>query len=41
MERGEGRVVEGDYRTDGSTRFMDLRLAVQLRLTGVEDAHGV
>ena len=35
MESGERTVVEGNNRTDGGSRFVDLGLAVQLGITGV------
>ena len=39
LEGLESGVVEADNRTDGSSRFVNLGLSVQLRPFKVEDSH--
>ena len=39
MESLKGGVVEADHRTNGGTLFVNLRLTVELRPSGVEVPH--
>ena len=39
MKGREGAVVEDNYRSDGCARFVDFRLAVELRISWVRQSH--